>query len=93
MVDVWFLFCIALTFIVITFHAIVDFVVNKEEKEDSRIRTAWVNPSVVRNQAAKTLITLKDQDKINKQVMTATKIVSLASFFIFNLGYWGYIVW
>lgn len=86
MVDVWFLFCIGLTFLVISFHAVVDYVINTEEEKTPVLRPGWVGPNVSKG-------TVKDQLKVNQRVMTSTKVLVLVSFAVFNLGYWGYIFW
>ncbi|XP_063597250.1 glycine receptor subunit alpha-2-like [Penaeus indicus] len=70
MVDVWFLFCIGLTFLVIAFHAGIDFVINKEEEEIPGPRPGWVGHNIGNG-------TMKNQLKFNQRRLSFSAVTQV----------------
>ena len=87
MVDIWLIFCIGITFLVIIFHAFVDSVAHGGDPSAAPVTKVWyVRPAI----SPKTMQPHKP--KINAQnLVLFTKITTPLVFFIFNIGYWGYI--
>lgn len=91
MVDIWLIFCIGITFLVIIFHAFVDAVVNTDSNDpqsNGGIPKLWY----VRPADQPTKPKPPPSPWINAyNLVLLTKITTPLVFIIFNLGYWGYI--
>ena len=84
MVDVWLLFCIAIIFITIIFHAVIDYAL---QYELSPTRSATVKP-LGNNDYAEP----PKSDTFIYMLIMASRIIVLASFILFNIIYWSYIL-
>lgn len=91
MVDIWLIFCIGITFVVIIFHAFVDSVAHPDSSDSQQ------NPFVPKLAYVRPIDFPKKMDLSSKPRITThslvlfTKITTPLVFFIFNIGYWGYI--
>ncbi|XP_066985092.1 uncharacterized protein [Macrobrachium rosenbergii] len=89
MVDVWFMFCIAITFIVILFHGIIDNILYPGSGKISsiiQVGVAWMGPG---SESKPSSASHKNEGDFMVKV---SKIVVLSLFALFNVGYWGYIL-
>ncbi|XP_068250250.1 uncharacterized protein [Palaemon carinicauda] len=92
MVDVWLLFCIGITFLVIIFHAVVDSLINDPTGSKDEIspfsRIIKIKPQSGDSHTA------FEEDPKNRghQMVLITKIVTFVLFLLFNLIYWSYIL-
>ncbi|XP_076046337.1 uncharacterized protein LOC143028315 [Oratosquilla oratoria] len=87
MVDIWLLFCIAIIFIIIVFHAIIDIKVNEEAFFPSV--PVKVNPMT--NPDPLFGAVLPEKSQTQKLVLFARSFM-LTVFVVFNVIYWGYIL-
>ena len=91
MVDIWLIFCIGITFLVIIYHAFVDSVAYGDDPSTPVTKIWQVRP--------KEPPVIKSMSKLNSSFLRITaanlvlftKITTPLVFFIFNIGYWGYI--
>lgn len=94
MVDVWLIFCIGITFVVIIYHAIVDSVANSDSAGAS-LSPVVPKLSYVRPFDKNMNYKLPHGPKFPKinahSLVLFTKITTPLVFFIFNICYWGYI--
>ncbi|XP_068236921.1 uncharacterized protein [Palaemon carinicauda] len=92
MVDVWLLFCIGITFLIIIFHTIIDNVIydgHSLERDASAIsRIAW-KPILTKGNGG---FSPKTSQSRGERVVRYSKIIVLISFIVFNVSYWGYIL-
>ncbi|XP_069189192.1 uncharacterized protein [Procambarus clarkii] len=84
MVDIWLIFCIGITFLVIIYHALVDSLLNPGSTPVSHV---WQVTPIL----SKTFKTKMNSDGRIMKMVLFTKITVPLVFFIFNIGYWGYI--
>ncbi|MPC29987.1 Glutamate-gated chloride channel subunit beta [Portunus trituberculatus] len=86
MVDIWLIFCIGITFLVIIYHAIVDSVAYGDDPSTPITKVWQVRPR------EPPMIKSMHKPKITvPNLVLFTKITTPLVFFIFNIGYWGYI--
>lgn len=96
MVDVWLIFCIGITFLVIIFHVVVDNILYGNEhpggvkvwvssKGNGKFDSgSWKSKGGMNGQGGRELL--------SQRVVWATKVLVPAVFFLFNIIYWGYIL-
>ncbi|XP_068221246.1 uncharacterized protein [Palaemon carinicauda] len=90
MVDVWLLFCITITFLVIIFHAIIDSILYQSTKV-SPIGSGWMSERKSTNDGKSIPGTTTYTDIGNRMVLLA-KVVVMIVFILFNMVYWLYII-
>lgn len=99
MVDLWLIFCIGITFLTIIFHVVVDNVMHGQSMPSgpsvwvSSVAKAKLGPSVPTAMgASEASHCLPSREVLGHRVVLATKVIVAAVFFVFNTGYWGYIL-
>ncbi|XP_064089932.1 uncharacterized protein LOC135203933 [Macrobrachium nipponense] len=85
MVDVWLLFCIGITFLVIIFHAVIDSILYQSASLPTTGNTWLANGKSVPEDIPYT--------DIGKRLVLLAKVVTMIVFVIFNMAYWIYIVY
>ena len=98
MVDIWLLFCIAIIFWIIIFHAIIDHALSKEQSPyghgQSNIFTKVISITPI-GEPMNSKSELKDTSNTvpkSQKLIFASKIIILSIFLLFNLIYWGIIL-
>ncbi|XP_064079627.1 LOW QUALITY PROTEIN: uncharacterized protein LOC135196740 [Macrobrachium nipponense] len=91
MVDVWLLFCIGITFLIIIFHAIIDNAIHKRPSKEggetsASSKVAW-KPILSKSKA---FCVMGTRDNAGERLVKYSKIIVLISFIFFNIVYWGY---
>ncbi|XP_076049413.1 uncharacterized protein LOC143030094 [Oratosquilla oratoria] len=87
MVDIWLLFCIAIIFVIIAFHAIIDVAVNEEAFFPTH--AAAVAP---KRRPDPLFGTILPKDSKTQRLVLLARSVMLTIFVVFNVCYWGYIL-
>ncbi|XP_066973211.1 uncharacterized protein [Macrobrachium rosenbergii] len=89
MVDVWLLFCIGITFLVIIFHAVIDSILYQGANQGASLPTTG-NSWLANGKSTSEDVTYTN---IGKRMVLLAKVVTMIVFVIFNMAYWVYIVY